>query len=79
MSERQWVTYVLPWARHVEGRHTVRTFDEAGVPEEQLYEVRCAVCMARWGPVKCNTGMVRHHIAKFALTHLHRKPLDPAA
>ena len=75
----RWVDFRPPWATHVHGRHTLREIDpETGRPEEQYYEATCEKCGCRWGPLPCNTGQVRQHIAKFAIVHLHREPLDAA-
>lgn len=58
---------------HVVGRWTQRTFDESGLPEEQLVEAECQHpgCGAQFKR-HCASGHVREHVMRFALVHLHR-------
>jgi hypothetical protein len=70
------VRWSPPWAAHVEGRHSPRTLDADGLPEEQRVEATCTVCRATFRRA-CSSGMVRHWIEVFAKVHLHRSPLAP--
>ncbi len=77
MPEPKWIEFRPEWAKHVVGEYSERTADEQGIPEEQLYRAKCTTCGESYGPLKCSSGLVRQHIARFALLHLHRDPLAP--
>jgi hypothetical protein len=64
-----------PAAPHVEGEWTDRVFDERGMPEPQLIKMRCEKCGETW-QTQCTSGLVRNHIQRFALIHLHRDVLN---
>ena len=64
------VEFSPTWAPHVKGWHTLR--DEDGVAH---WGATCAHCKATAGPVACTSGLLRQHINKFALAHVHRAPL----
>jgi len=68
-----WTEVRPPAAPHVIGRFNRRTFDEDGMPEEQLVEARCehAGCGGTFKR-RCSSGLVQEHIARFATVHLHR-------
>lgn len=68
-----WTEVRPPAAPHVVGRFNRRTFDEDGIPEEQLVEARCEHpgCGGAFKR-RCSSGLVQEHIARFATVHLHR-------
>jgi hypothetical protein len=72
MSEEQvtWETFRPRWAPNVRGEHTVRG-------PSQVWKVTCETCGETFGPLRCDSGMVRNHIAKFAVAHVHKDPLAP--
>lgn len=63
--------YSPPWNPNVVGWHTDR--DEDGEAE---VGAQCTVCKNSFKR-KCTSGLMRQHIAQFALAHVHRGPLDP--
>lgn len=67
------VTWSPPNAPHVSGTWSPRVFDAAGLPIPQRVECRCSKCGQTWGTL-CGSGLVRTHVARFALAHLHRDP-----
>lgn len=69
-AEGSWEEFEIKWAP-VTGLHTQR--DEDG---EQKWKARCNRCGATIGPMTCLTGMIRQHVANFALDHTHRHPLE---
>jgi hypothetical protein len=75
----KWVEWRPKFAPHVKGEYTDREIDpETHMPLEQKYKIVCENCGATWGPLGCSSGMVRQHISRFALGHIHRDPLlDP--
>jgi hypothetical protein len=73
---KRWLEYSPAWAPHVKGRFQERDVDEDGLPDEAPVEARCETCGATFKR-RCSSGLMRQHIAKFALVHLHRGPLDP--
>lgn len=68
-----WTEVRPPAAPHVLGRFNRRTFDDDGMPEEQLVEAKCEHpgCGATFKR-RCSSGLVQEHIARFATVHLHR-------
>lgn len=56
--------------------HVVGVYNERVHGEDQHYKVTCTKCGATWGPVKCDSGMVRRHIGIFAVVHAHRNALE---
>jgi hypothetical protein len=79
-GEVRWITFSPRWAPHVVGEYTDRKLDPAtGKPSGQTWKVRCGKCGATFGPLACDTGMVRSHIGKFAVLHNHSDPLAPKA
>jgi len=71
-----WEPWSPAYAPHVLGRYTVREFDpETGLAEEQQVEATCSRCHATFQR-RCASGLVRDHIARFALVHTHRDPLQ---
>lgn len=75
MSSDTWVDFSPPWAPHVKGSYTDRTFDEDGLPEEQKVRATCTVCGTVFQRT-CASGQVRTHITTFARLHVHRDPLN---
>ena len=55
--------------------HVVGVYSERIPGDDQHYAVTCKRCGETWGPVKCDSGMVRRHIASFAIAHAHRDAL----
>lgn len=75
MTEHEWSP---PWAKHVKGTYTPRKVTPQGELEEPaVVSAKCSVCGAEYGPRKCDTGLVRNHIANFALAHAHRDHFNP--
>ena len=62
-------------APHVEGSWTQRTFDDNGMPEPQTVKMKCEKCGTTW-QVPCSSGLVRAHVQRFSLQHLHRDVLN---
>lgn len=76
MADEERVEYAPAWAgAHVAGSYTRLTRGEDGEPEEQTVRASCSACGAELGPLKCRSGMPRHHVDTFARVHLHRHPL----
>ena len=75
----QWIKFSPAWAPHVHGEYTERVVDpETNQFQEQVWKVVCTICKSSWGPVKCQSGLTRKHIATFAVSHMHRNVLmDP--
>ena len=69
------VKYTPPFAPHVFGSYTARTLGPDGIPDEQKVEAYCTTCQTTFKRT-CASGMVRKHIATFALVHLHKDPLE---
>jgi hypothetical protein len=59
------------WAPHVQGSWEDRTLDEDGLPQEAHVEAACSECGATYQRT-CTSGLMRDHIARFALVHVHR-------
>lgn len=76
--DEPWIEFRPKWCPHVRGEYTPRVYDpDAGQMQQQKWRATCEKCNEKWGPVLCDSGMVTQHIARFALAHLHRDPLDP--
>ncbi len=78
-STAQVGTWRPPNAAHVLGTWEPRLFDpETGLPEPQR-----VMCICEWpdcGGVwttECSSGLVREHVQRFALVHLHRDVFAP--
>lgn len=63
-----------PSAPHVVGTWTPRSLDDKGFPIPQRVECRCERCGQTWGTL-CGSGLVRAHVQRFALGHLHADPM----
>jgi hypothetical protein len=61
-----------PFAPHVSGTWTPRTWDSYGHPEPQAVKCRCSICGEEWQTV-CSSGLVREHVSRFGVVHLHRE------
>ena len=72
------------WCKHAVGEYDMpRTFNDDGLPEPQYIVMHCEHpdCANKPRPhyrIPCTSGNVRQHIAKFALVHLHRDPMQGA-
>lgn len=64
-----------PSAPHVEGEWTDRVFGDDGMPEPQLVKMRCEKCGETW-QTSCVSGLVRNHVQRFAMVHLHHDVLN---
>lgn len=69
---REWMP---AWAPHVRGYYYDRPLDEDGIPEDAEVGATCETCKAVFKR-RCASGMMRQHIARFAMAHLHRGPLE---
>jgi hypothetical protein len=63
------------WAPHVRGYYYDRLPDEDGIPEEAEVGASCGQCGSVFKRM-CASGMMRQHIANFAIAHTHRHPFD---
>lgn len=63
------------WAPHVLGYYYDRVPDEDGIPEEAEVGATCTTCHTDFKRT-CSSGMMRQHIANFAIAHVHRHPFD---
>jgi hypothetical protein len=68
------VEWSPPNAPHVSGSWSPRAFDSYGLPIPQRVECRCSTCGQTWGTL-CGSGLVRAHVQRFALAHLHFEPI----
>ena len=73
-ARETWTAWRPPAAEHVVGRWSQRVFDEYGMPEPQRVEMQCEQCGVTWQTI-CSSGLVRAHVQRFALVHLHRAVL----
>jgi hypothetical protein len=72
------------WAPHVRGTFPPREVDpETRQPEPVLVRMRCEWPDCRgYHQIVCTSGLMREHVARFALGHVHRdvfreKPKEP--
>jgi hypothetical protein len=72
----QWEEWRPPYASHVVGRWTKLEAEPDGAHLPQTYTMTCELCNQSWGPTKCTSGLIKNHIATFAIQHLHRSPLE---
>jgi hypothetical protein len=78
MPEPTWAEWTPPYATHVKGRFAFDDFDEEGRPREAIVRAECDKCGEKFER-RCTSGLFRQHIARFAIQHLHRNPLEEPA
>ncbi len=66
-------TWAPKWAPHASGTYE-RAIAPDGSPEPTWVELKCAEC-GEAHRAKCESGMPREWILRWARVHLHRDPL----
>jgi hypothetical protein len=77
-TELTWLEYSPKFAEHVKGRYSKLVVDqETHEREPQLVEAYCTLCKGQYRN-KCQQGMPRNHIVKFAILHVHKAMANAA-